>query len=161
MANSGNCNPFINIVFLTDTKIFVALFYNKEQMHYHFIYDLANRNHTYRDNEIYKFHIENTSIENFPIKSIIDTDSKKVMCFYRLGQVITTEYDNICKDVFFENLDDHDVGSVFLYNCKALIVRNSSSVLFYKRVYQKSLDKSFWKKYHQFDKRGSIYSFID
>jgi len=66
MANNGNCSPFINILFVSDTKIYVSLFYNKKLTHYHFIYDLEKRNHEYKDYEIYKLMMTGTSFENFP-----------------------------------------------------------------------------------------------
>ena len=85
MANEGNCNPFINIVFLTDCKIFVNLFYNKRLTHYHFVYDLEKRDHQYKDYEVFKTMLTGTLMENFPLKTIFDDQSNEIICFYRLG----------------------------------------------------------------------------
>ena len=85
MANNGNCNPFINVLFVSDTKLFVNLFYNKKLTHYHFIYDLEKRDHEYKDYEVYKTVLTGTCMENFPLKSIYNTATDEIMCFYRMG----------------------------------------------------------------------------
>ena len=105
MANNGSSNPFINILFLTDTKLFVNLFYNKKLTHYHFIYDLEKRDHQYKDYEVFKYMMTGTSFENFPIKSIYNTETDEIYCFYRLGQIITAKAKTVAKDVKFEHLE--------------------------------------------------------
>jgi hypothetical protein len=105
LANNGNCNPYINIVFFTDSKILVNLFYNKTFTHYHFIYDLNKRDHEYKDYEIFRTVLTGTSMENFPLKSVYNDENDEFTCFYRLGQVITFSAKTIAKEVSIETLD--------------------------------------------------------
>jgi hypothetical protein len=144
MANSGNCNPYINILFLTDTKIFVNLFYNKKLCHYHFIYDLEKRDHEYQDEEIYKQEITGTSMENFPLNTIFNSEKEEILCFYRLGQIFTVDRNNIM-NVQVDILDEHDVSQVHIFDNKALIVKSSNNIQFYKEKYYKALKKTAWK----------------
>ena len=41
MANGDFEDPFINCCFVTDSVVFVSLFLNFEQMHYHFLWDIS------------------------------------------------------------------------------------------------------------------------
>jgi hypothetical protein len=39
MPNEVMPDPFVNCCFITDDKIFVAVYYAPKKMHYHFIWD--------------------------------------------------------------------------------------------------------------------------
>ena len=43
MVNSGFDDPNINIEFVGDDMLFVALFHTETRTHYHFIYDIKNK----------------------------------------------------------------------------------------------------------------------
>jgi hypothetical protein len=60
-------------------------------------------------------------------------------------------------DYIFEKIYDKDLGQMFLVYGKALVVRSSSQVLFFKLVYDDFLMTWNWKIYHELNIRGFIY----
>ena len=57
----------------------------------------------------------------------------------------------------FEQVYDADLGQMFLFNNRALIVRSSSKILFFKMAEDKMTGKIKWKLYHTIDQRAFIY----
>ena len=43
MCNVQDYDPFINVVFITDNKLYVCLFQNLIRMHYHFFLSISDK----------------------------------------------------------------------------------------------------------------------
>ena len=95
---------------------------------------------------MYRLPIPNCTLINFPIKSFYSLESKKVYIFYRQGHGCTIDGDNP-SDFKVEKITDNDLGTMYLLFDQALIVRSSSSILFFKIDEETGL----WKQYHKFD----------
>ena len=74
MANDGFDDPFINVEFTDDDHLFVNLFYNKTQLHYHFLYEIANQRIKNEHSVCHK--LENSSYENFPQKCFYNEETE-------------------------------------------------------------------------------------
>jgi hypothetical protein len=97
--------------------------------------------------------VKNCSVTNFPVKSFYSSISNCFYTFYRQGQVVTVNASNP-GEVLQEILPIDDMGSMYLLFEKALIVRSSSSILFFKIDPETSL----WTEYNKLpDMRGEIY----
>ena len=95
---------------------------------------------------------------NFPIKSFYSAESKNCHTFYRQGHGFTAkaEQPDQCKQ---ERLTTADFGSMYLIYDKALVVRSSNSILFFKIDEDKnSAHFGEWTEYAKLPKiRGEIY----
>ena len=40
MCNYGDPDPFMNVIYIDDERLYVCLFHNGDMMHWHFFYDL-------------------------------------------------------------------------------------------------------------------------
>lgn len=80
MVNSGFDDPFINIEFVTDDRLFVNLFHNETITHYHFLYDIQNKRILDEVSTSIKF--ENSSKQNFPQKCFYNDDRSEFYAFY-------------------------------------------------------------------------------
>lgn len=60
-------------------------------------------------------------------------------------------------EYLYEKIYDKDLGQMFLIYGKALVVRCSSQILFFKLTYDDFLKTWNWKIYHSLDQRGFIY----
>ena len=90
---------------------------------------------------------------NFPIKSFYSSITDCVCTFYRQGQCFTVNAKNSseCK---FEQLPLFDMGTMYLLFEQALIVRSSSTILFFKI----HTETGVWTEYYRLNNmRGEIY----
>ena len=96
---------------------------------------------------------ENCTQINFPLKSFYSPVTNNCYTFYRQGHGFTFNMANTT-EVRMEIITTADLGTMYLLFDQALVVRSSSSILFFK------IDKEtgLWKEYHKFEKmRGQIY----
>ena len=137
MPNNNFPDPFITCVFCSDNKIFVNLYHNYSLTHHHFFFEIESR-------EIIDYtsvKLDGSNNKNFPYKCFYNTEYNEVYSFYRQGQSITVPvFDkprNQCTaddlgsnwaDIPFEyqKIYDKDLGSMYLFNERALIARCSS-----------------------------------
>ena len=93
------------------------------------------------------------TVRNFPVKSFYSPVLKKCLTFYRQGYcfMVNSKRTN---ETQIEKITDVDLGNMYLLYDQALIVRSSSSILFFK------IDEETqkWTKYcEKKDMRGQIY----
>ena len=87
------------------------------------------------------------------MKTFYSEVSKNCLTFFRQGHCITSEAENI-SNTWSEKITDSDLGSMYLLFEEALIVRSSSSILFFKI----NPECGEWEQYHQIkNMRGQIY----
>jgi hypothetical protein len=79
MAVEGFPDPFIVSCFISNTLLFVALYHNYTDTHYHFFYDLENRCFL---GKVIEFKLDSNR-KNFPYKSFYNEDLDEVYVFYR------------------------------------------------------------------------------
>ena len=150
MAVSNFPDPFITICFVSDDKLFVNLFYNYTCTHYHFFYDVENK----KAEGITSFNIGNSK-KNFPYKSFYNDEENEVYSFYRQGQAITIPVDGSPHRI--EKMTDLDLGSMYLFQNRALIARTSSEVSFFKIFKNPEDGKKEWRLYHKLPIRGFLF----
>lgn len=75
--------------------------------------------------------IPNCTSMNFPLKSFYSSITGNCLTFYRQGQCFTVKADDInqCK---VEKITEADLGNMYLVFEQALVVRSSSSIMFFK-----------------------------
>ena len=97
--------------------------------------------------------IKNCTFLNFPIKTFYSAVHNNCYTFYRQGHAFTMEAQDP-KNCHCEKITDADLGSMYLLFDQALIVRSSSSILFFKIDQETKL----WTQYHKIPKmRGNIF----
>jgi hypothetical protein len=97
--------------------------------------------------------IPNCTQRNFPIKTFYSLHTKVCHTFYRQGHCLTTDPMDI-KTSKQEKITDADLGNMYLLFDQALVVRSSSSILFFKI----DSETGYWQQYKKFDNmRGQIY----
>jgi len=136
----GFWEPMITISFMPNNKIFIGVYHRMEMQQYHFIYEI---NQSTEDLQFYMKEIENCTTLNFPVKSFYSEVTKDIYVFYRQGQCITVNSENP-ENYKIENITSADLGNMYLVYDQALVVRSSSSILFFK------IDENtgLWTKYH-------------
>ena len=142
--------PLITTCFIGVRKVFIQVYHRMERKQYHFIYSYEEKKvlSTIMVNEI-----KDCSELNFPVKSFYSSITNCVYTFYRQGQCFTINASepSECK---FEQLPLNDMGTMYLLFDKALIVRSSSTILFFKV----SKETGLWELYHKLpNMRGEIY----
>jgi hypothetical protein len=147
---TGFQEPLITTTYISGRNVFVQAYHRIDRKHYHFLYNYESKQ---VQSAISVSEIKDCSNLNFPVKSFYSSVSNHIYTFYRQGQCITTNASNTaeCK---YENLPINDMGTMYLLFEKALIVRSSSSILFFKV----SKETGLWTQYKRIDKmRGEIY----
>lgn len=152
MPISGFPDPFIVCCFITDTKIFVALFHNKTKVHYHFIYDDSRKK---IDSDIVQMKMDCTQ-KNFPYRAFANEENNETYLFYRQGHVFTVNNSDV-KNYKFARMTDMDLGQMYLVNNKALIARSSSRILFFKIIVEEETGDRNWTLYDTISLRGFIF----
>ena len=148
-------DPFCTCSFISDDRIFVQLFYNYKFTHYHFIYNHVTRS---IEGDVYST-VMKCSKQNFPVKSFFNPEENVIYSFYRHGQVFNINGDNIT-ELSYERMTEMDLGQMYLINNKALVVRSSSKILFFKIEEELDLNRKpvmKWMQYNMINARGSIY----
>jgi hypothetical protein len=147
---TGFMEPLITTCFIKNREVFVQAYHRIEKKHYHFIYDYGLKQVL---NQTTASELKDCSTINFPVKSFYSSITNCVYTFYRQGQCITTNALNP-SEAKYENLPVNDMGTMYLLFEKALIVRSSSTILFFK------IDpvSGNWKEYNRLNNmRGEIY----
>ena len=57
----------------------------------------------------------------------------------------------------FEQITDRDLGQMYLIYNKALVVRTSDCIMFFRQEFDNEKRSYFWKSYHKIDIQGTIY----
>jgi len=57
----------------------------------------------------------------------------------------------------YEDISDLDLGEMFLWKNKALVVRSSTTILFFKYEEDKNEERFKWINYHQLKMEGSAF----
>ena len=143
-------DPFIVADFISEDKLFVVLFHNDSLTHYHFVYNFKERK---IEGKVSKHEIANSSKENFPQKCFYNEDKNEVNAFYRQGQAFTIPL-NDPENYLEDDISDREMGQMFMFNNKALIVNSSSKILFFKQEMDENMERYRWKGYHVLKKRG-------
>jgi len=145
----GFYEPLITACVLPNQDIFVAVYHRLERKQYHFLYSYLEN----KAGDVQEVQLEDCSKMNFPIKSFYSEVTLDCLTFYRQGQCITVKSADMA-DSRFEHITNSDFGSMYLLFDQALIVRSSSSILFFKICKETGL----WTQYHELKNiRGQIY----
>lgn len=153
MPIHGFADPFIVCCFISDDRIFIALFYNQSLTHYHFIYDIKKRR---IEGHIFTKQMECTK-KNFPQKCFYNSLDNMVHVFYRQGHAFNISAEDSL-NTQIEKMTDMDLGQMFLINDRALITRSSSKILFFKQIPNDDDEGLLeWKLYQVLNIRGFIF----
>lgn len=132
MVNNEFPYPFATCNFVTDTRIFISVFYNYDRSHYHLIWDTKKRRMI---GEPQKYTLD-CNMKNFPNKSFYSEEKDEIYLFYRQGNAFIIDPNNV-SNYKYEKIIDKDLGDMVLLWGQAMICRSSSSVYFFKRVFDK------------------------
>ena len=105
MAIDGFPDPFIVCCFISDTLVFVALYHNYSDMHYHFVYDIEKRS---IQGETVSLKMESNK-KNFPYKSFYNPDLNEVYLFFRQGQSFIISPENP-EEYILDRMTELDLG---------------------------------------------------
>lgn len=81
MCSELNDEPYMNVCFVDDTKLYVALYHNYSKKHYHFMLDLNSR--TIIGTPVEFQFPQYTSKKNFPFKSMYNDVMHEIYTVYR------------------------------------------------------------------------------
>lgn len=154
MVNSGFDDPFINIEFVTDDRLFVNLFHNETITHYHFLYDIQNKRILDEVSTSIKF--ENSSKQNFPQKCFYNDDRSEFYAFYQEGQCVHVDSKDMNK-FRVEKVSNRDLGQMYIFKNKVMIVRSSANVLLFKLEENEYSGNMDWKEYSKLNLKGQLY----
>ena len=87
-------DPFITVCFISDTRLFIDLFYTFTLTHYHMIYDFTTRELI--GNYVTKV-IGEGNMRNFPLKCFYNPDKNIVLSFYRQGHIFKVDCNDLKK----------------------------------------------------------------
>ena len=94
--------------------------------------------------------------QNFPYKSFYNDEKNEIYTFYRQGHSFTVNPDNLEK-YSTQRIIDLDLGQmIFIFN-KALAVRSSGKVLFFRQEWNHFEKRFKWINYHMINVRGFLY----
>lgn len=106
----------------------ICVYHRYECKQYHFVYALKEKQMV---GDVTVSEIKGATYLNFPIKSFYSSVLQSVFVYYRQGHCFTIN-PVTPKECRCEKITDADLGSMFLLFDQALIVRSSSSILFFK-----------------------------
>lgn len=139
--------PLITVVFLPDGNLFIQVYHRFKKKQYSFTYSYID-DKMLSDVQIHS--ISNATIRNFPVKSFYSEHYQEIYTFYRQGQSFTHSYHDPTV-IKHEKVTDSDLGNMYLVFDKALITRSSSSILFFKKVFNEEGYKPHWHQYYELD----------
>jgi len=147
---TGFWEPLISVAFIPDDNLFVSCYHRFQRRQYHFTYSFHKQKPL---SETIMTDIADASQRNFPVKSFYSPVTEDCTTFYRQGHCITVNSKKPSESQL-EKITDADLGSMYLLFDQALVVRSSSSILFFK----KDEETDLWTQYEKFDNmRGQIY----
>lgn len=129
---TGFWEPLITSVFIPGDggqDLFITCYHRIQQKQYSFSY-------SYREKKVMSETTvmeikENCTPINFPLKSFYSPVTNNVYTFYRQGHGFTFNMADT-KEVRYELITTADLGTMYLLFDQALVVRSSSSILFFK-----------------------------
>lgn len=133
----------ISCAFVEDNNVFIQCYHRIQCKQYHFIYSLKDRKLL---SEVAVFEITGCTQRNFPIKTFYSLETKVCYTFYRQGHALTVDPLDASK-CKIEKITDADLGNMYLLFDSALVVRSSSSILFFK-IDEETTD---WVQYKKFE----------
>lgn len=149
---TGFWEPLITCAFIPDDNLFVSCYHRIQKRQYHFLYSF-HKQKPLSEPIMTEITEPSCSQRNFPVKSFYSPVTQNCTTFYRQGFCLTV---NALKPVecSMEKITDSDLGTMYLLFDQALVVRSSSSILFFK----KNEETDRWEQYEKFDNmRGQIY----
>ena len=80
MCHASFPDPFANVTFINEDRVYVNLFHNHSLTHYHMIYDLDAKAVI---GKVISRHMIDTNSKNFPYKCFYNDERNEVYSFYR------------------------------------------------------------------------------
>lgn len=168
---AGFAQPFASSAFINDDRIFLNVFHNATLMHYHLIYSISAQGVV---SNIGKRQFTDCTSKNLPWKTFYNDEDDEIYTFYRQGHGMCLSLDsNVDKlnrkqnygpstydvetHVKWQKVHDADLGQMYLFNNRALIVRSSSKILFFKLEKDSLTRRKSWELYKEIPSRGFIY----
>lgn len=128
----------------------ICAYHRFEQKQYHFNYSIEEKKMI---GQATVGEIKDCTYLNFPVKSFYSAVFNTCYTFYRQGHAFTMDAQDP-KTCHCEKITEADLGSMYLLFDQALIVRSSSSILFFKIDPETNL----WTEYFKIRKmRGNIF----
>jgi hypothetical protein len=147
---TGFFEPLVTCFFVSEkTELFIQVYHRENQLSYYFIHNYETK----ENSKIYSTYVDQCSTINFPVKSFYSEVTRNFTTFFRQGNAVTVSQDDLSNS-WAEKITDSDFGSMYLIYEKALMVRSSNSILFFKINEETGL----WEQYDVLNKmRGQIY----
>ena len=161
---TGFGEPMITCCFIEKKEgddLFISIYMREDKKQYHLRYSYVDKKRLNDLTVVLPIEDPSCTKRNFPIKSFyspvlkIRADAEPGVCltFYRQGHCSTVAVNDI-SDCNFQDMTDKDLGNMYLLFDQALVVRSSSSILFFKI----SEETGEWEMYNEMkDMRGNIY----
>lgn len=111
-------------------------------MAYFFTYNFVTGSQSW----VSKVELTNCSTLNFPVKSFFSCTRREYLTFYRQGHCVAVK-ENDMEEKKVYKITDAELGSMYLIYEECLVVRQSSSILFFK--FDKEHDQ--WKEFTRID----------
>jgi hypothetical protein len=140
MAIEGFSDPYIVCCFIDDNQLFVALYHNFIDMHFHFIYDIKKACVVGEPVSIKM----NSNKKNFPYKAFYNDELREVYLFYRQGQSFIIDPENP-REYLLDKMTEMDLGQMYLIYNQALVTRSSNEILFFKIKVNDITGRREWK----------------
>lgn len=125
---SGFFSPFASCCILSDKTVFFNFFIRRSKTHCHFVFDPIKYQIS---QQLIKHEMKDCTQKNFPQRTYYDEKKGKVFTFYRQGQAMTAQYNDIT-DYTFQQITKYDIGEMEIYRNQVLMVRSSHQILFFK-----------------------------
>jgi hypothetical protein len=129
--------PMNTMVFRPDGTVSISIFHRYMRKHFQFLYDIRSKEML---TEVYTCDIPSISDRCFNVKSFYSHYTKQIYTFYRNGYCVTYSENK----QRLEQITTEDLGAMFLIYERALLVRSSRGILFFKVV------KGKWVQYNHF-----------
>ena len=126
----GFFQPMITACFIQDDDLFFSVYHRMEHIQKSFIYSWKKDQML---SEISHNELLDSTKTNFPIKSFYSSLDSEIYTFYRQGHAV--ERSSVIENTSTkqEKISNADLGQMFLVFEKALIVRSSNSMIFFKK----------------------------
>lgn len=120
---------FACCTFLDDNRIFYNFFERRKHIHNHFVFDIPNRTVS----KLFRIVVDQGTVKNFPVKTVFNSVTQEIHCFYRQGVVV---------QIFENNMEEAEVnripcvpsmGETVYYKEKIIIVKNSNQLIILKQ----------------------------
>ena len=141
----------VTACFIQNDDLYFSVYHRYESIQKSFIYSWKEDKII---SEIGEMKLDGATKTNFPIKSFYNCLDNEIYTFYRQGHAVERSSILENTNLHQEKISNADLGQMFIVFDKALIVRSSNSMLFFK----KDEEEGKWKQYHKIDNtRGNIF----